>query len=154
MEMALTQELDSHGWIPRLVGSLNLFFAAIGLLALAVNVAGHSRLPASVLNEPEYVARLYSPMSAVSLALLALLGWSGIALLRHKSYARRLCAIVFAGELACFAAFALAWPLSFSPMYLLLRVVEGFPNVGLALQAVTLYPLWGLLALQTARENR
>ena len=67
----------------RVLGILNLIFAGVGLLALLIDVVGFQGLPSSFTGGSPFFSRLFYPMSAVSLVLLASLAYGGIQLLRN-----------------------------------------------------------------------
>lgn len=135
--------------IGRLLGVLNLLFAAVGLVALLVNVVGFLGLPSSF---TEGLARFFYQMGISSLVLLCPLAYAGIQLLRRNPRASVLCSAVFCVEILFFVVFWLVWPLPLSPLSVV-EVTAGFMNLGLALQAVTAYPVIGLILLNTTRHK-
>ncbi len=136
----------------RTIGILNLFFAVLGLVALAFNWIGLHGLPDSFISEyGAFVPKPFHAMVVASIALLLPLGASGFLLLRRISGALVCCEIVFVTEIAYFAFFWYRWPLGISPLHLSV-VLAGLLNLGLFLQIISAYPLIGLIRLEVVRR--
>lgn len=137
----------------RALGILNLFFAGIGLLALLINLVGYHGLPSSFTGQSPFFYRTLFPMSTASFLLLIFLAYAGIQLLRRSRLALTLCCVAFLAEIAFFVVFwAVFWRLPFSPLSVV-AVAAGLTNLGLALQAVTGYPVIGLVWLRVGRRK-
>lgn len=139
-------------WVGRVLGIFNLLFAGVGLVALLINYVGFRGLPSSFTGESPLLDRRFYAMSAASLLLLMLLAYAGIQILRGSSSASTLCSVVFCAEIVFFLAFWAAWRLPFSPVSVV-AVAAGLTNLGLALQAITGYPLVGLVLLKLFRPT-
>jgi hypothetical protein len=141
------QTRPGKSWVERILGILNLLFAAVGLVALLINFLGFHNLPSSFTGESPFLYRTLYPMSAASLILLVCLGYSGFQLLRGGRFASIICGVVFSAEIVFFVAYSVFWRLPFSPISVV-AVAAGLTNLGLALQIVTGYPVVGLISLR------
>jgi hypothetical protein len=136
----------------RTVGILNLFFAVVGLAALAFNSIGLHGLPDSFISEyGAFVPKPFHAMAVASLALLLPLGAAGFLLLRRISGAVICCEIVFVTEIVYFVFFWYRWSLGISPLHWSV-VLAGLLNLGLFLQIISAYPLIGLIRLEVVRR--
>lgn len=139
--------------ITRIIGRLNLLFAAFGLAALLINTVGLHGLPDSFIREnASFFPGPFRAMAFASLALLVPLGAAGFFLLRRRMDAIVLCEVVFASEIVYFVFFWYRWPLGVSPLNLAM-VAAGLFNPGLFLQFVTAYPIIGIVSLEIARRR-
>jgi hypothetical protein len=139
--------------ITRIIGRLNLFFAAFGLAALVFNTVGLHGLPDSFIQEnAPFFPGPFHAMGFASLALLVPLGAAGFFLLHRRMGAIVLCEIVFASEIVYFVFFWYRWPLGVSPLNVAM-VAAGLFNPGLFLQFVTAYPIIGIVSLEIARRR-
>lgn len=152
MENTNIGRVHSSSWVTRLLGILNLIFAGVGLVALLVNFVGFQRLPSSFTGDSPFFSRIFYPMSAVSLVLLSSLAYGGIQLLRNTPRSSAFCSVIFGLEIAIFVVFWLTWQLPFSPVSIV-AVAGGLTNLGLALQAVTAYPVVALILLNIAQNK-
>lgn len=135
--------------VARLLGVLNLVFAGLGFLALLINAVGWFGLPSSF---TAGLARFFYRMGIASLILLPSLAYAGVQLLRRSPRASVLCAAVFTVETVFLLVYWLAWPLPMSPVSVT-AIATGFMNLGLALQAVTAYPVAGLILLKLSPRH-
>ena len=139
--------------IERILGTLNLIFGGLGLIALLFNAVGYHGLPASFIQEyGPFMPKPFHEMVIASVILLPLLVLVGILLWRANRSAVVLCGMVFVAELIYFVAFWYRWPLGISPLNWPI-VATGLLNFGLYLQIVTAYPVIGLILLGMTRRG-
>ncbi len=139
-----------QAWPMRVLGGLNILFVALGAFYAASILHMHwKKWPIS----PAYQDwMIFAALSAISIFLLAYLGYLGIRLIRRDSAALWPLCTFFMGEIAYFAAvfyitsFALPasmsavavgfWAMGLNP--LVPQVVTGYPLVGLVIALVIL----------------
>lgn len=139
--------------IARLLGTLNLTFAGLGLAALLFQVVGYRNLPDSFIQEyGPFMPKPFHDMVIASLILLPLLAFVGFQLRRNSPGARALCRFLFVVEIAYFAIFWYRWPLGISPLHWSIAAT-GLLNFGLYLQIATAYPVVGLILLGVPRRR-
>ena len=129
------------------LGVLNLFFATLGLSALALQSWAFSLFPSEVTGgEGDTVRLAFRIAQFSSIVLLPAMAYSGVQLLRLKTNLIAPCAFLFIVEIVYLCLSRLLWPWIFSPG-LLVAMRTGLLNAGFGLQILTGYPLLGLMAL-------
>jgi hypothetical protein len=142
-----TRDLLPKNYIFRAVGAFNIFFAIIGLGALALQSWAFSLFPSEVTGGPGEPVKLAFRIGQVSsIVLLPLLAYFGLQLIRLRAKLIKPCAFLFVAEMVYFLLIKLFWPWIFS-RGMLIAIRGGLLNVGLGLQILTGYPLLALIAL-------
>jgi hypothetical protein len=137
----------------RLIGLLNISFAALGLGALALQSWAFSLYPPEVTGSEGTPVRLaFRTAQLCSIVLLPALGYCGVKLMRLSAKLIIPCAFLFAAEIAYWGLSRLVWPWIFSPN-ILAATRSGLLNLGFALQILTGYPVLGLIALYFLRTG-
>jgi len=134
-------------YIFRAVGAFNIFFAIIGLGALALQSWAFSLFPPEVTGgqgDPVKLAFRIGQLSAI--VLLPPLAYFGLQLMRLRAKLIKPCAFLFVAEIVYPLLMKLFWPWIFSRS-ILAAIRGGLLNAGLGLQILTGYPLVALIAL-------
>jgi hypothetical protein len=143
----MTRDYLEKNYIFRVVGAFNIFFAIIGLGALALQSWAFSLFPSEVTGGPGDPVKLAFRIGQLSsIVLLPLLAYFGLQLIRLRTKLIKPCAFLFVAEMVYLLLIRLFWPWIFSPS--MLRAIRiGLLNAGFGLQILTGYPLIALIAL-------
>ena len=143
----MTRDSLAKNYIFRAVGTFNIFFAIIGLGALALQSWAFSLFPPEVTGGPGDPIKLAFRIGQLSsIVLLPLLAYFGLQLIRLRTKLIKPCAFLFVAEMVYVLLIRIFLPWIFSPS--MLRAIKiGLLNAGLGLQILTGYPLLALIAL-------
>lgn len=150
----IPRESKMRTFIFRGLGVLNLSFAILGLGALALQSWAFSLYPSDVVGPAGSPVRVaFRTAQFCSIVLFPALAYCGARLLLLSTKLIFPCAILFVAEILYFGLSRLIWPWIFSPS-ILTATRSGLLNLGFALQILTGYPLFGLIALYFLRKGQ
>jgi hypothetical protein len=125
------------------VGVLNIFFATVGVGALALQSWAFGLFPSEVTGG---VRLAFRTAQFSSIVLLPAMAYLGARLLRSSTRLIAPCAFLFLAEIVYLCLTRLLWPWIFSGG-IIDAMRSGLLNVGFGLQVLTGYPLLSLIAL-------